>query len=846
MSTNLKRSVSFVAKQRANNKRGRRLLAIHAAKIRKTAEEMERYSIRRGLMNGYVDDEIYNYSLEALIDKEKIEVGYEHIRHHPIISTICEDIMGAERRIPFVASIKSATRDINDAKLQELDDRLQQNFIKVVTGSFLKKGQLQAIEDKLNYGLIDPEEAQFQADLVDTDIENLDIEGITKEVDENFKLPVEIQAQKVLNLLIQSCDVRKVKTETMEDLIPTYEMYIHVGMNRGEPVFERMSPEDFAYIPSPHSPKVEDATAGVWTQRVSLQQAFQMDGEHFTPADVKKLEKMVTPISDIATPIQYTINERPVRKIEKEIMEYIDTSQLDSTSTQKGQEQWKNLIARFSPHVNINEETLLRKYIAYRDFVKYKEVTRVVDGKEKKFIMSEHYTFNPDIDIDIKTIEYTSIYHGIQYEGITGESSIATGEIDIDNVVQIKVEEIKYPKTDKLRPWAKQLPFFGGKLNTRNGKAKNKSLIDNAITDQYDYDLFSEMLKKTQATNYGKVMSFIKEYKPDDVSWKEFFSMMKNMHLIMIDPYKEEFNIPGALQNAMQAYKELDLSNNSDMVEIINKLIYHEQRISRIMLFNSEASGMISPYAKTANVAAALSSTQSRLSNLFEKQTQVIENALQYLFNMAIQYYYDNQDEISYAFKSASVMFGQLNWSSLLAEDLGIKIVTNTEETAKVEVIQAQLLSIIQNQLVDYSGMIDTIDAKTMEDLRKIAIELDARMVKRQEADRQAFIQQKQFEAQQDEAKFKREADLKIGIAKMNNDADLQMAQINSYNLARQFDINKDGQNDMVQLQETKNAIRLKEIENDRVRILEEIKLKKRAIDLKERELMLKYKKATA
>lgn len=834
INTEIKRSATKKQKSANNAKRAKAIMTKYAMNIAISEKTKERFLRNYGLLNGDVDLEKYNYTLNVKIPNDELKgnkkledfnIGYKNMRHHPLIMTIFEDIAGMEREMPLSVSVKSLSPEINNQKLQERDDRLLKNFNRSASVPLINQGLINNLQDNLSLGIIDPGEAELQSSLINSDIETLDIEGIGQQMEE-FQIPVEIDGQKLIDFAIEKLNIRKIKSDSLPDILATYRIFLKVGIERGKMVFERWNPVNVSYLPSPHSHDVEKASVIIHKQVVSFQQALAMDGEYFTPDDIKKLESL----SKLGSSTGYSGKESMGRPVDNETndiaYEYAQIGQNIDHYSQEGQNIWMGRLMRYANNENIDifNANIERRYITWMDYRKWKKVTRIIDGKEEVYYHSENYTENPEIDLEIVNVEFPEPWEGVMY-GLNGQDAVF-----------IKVREVQYPVADPNNPWDRVLPVFGGELNTKDGNAKNKTPVDAAAEYNYEYDLFSEIYKKESAVNYGKVLSFINRFKPDKMSWEEFFTVMHNLSISIVDPYKEEL-IDGRFNEAMNAYKALDLSKNLEIAGIIQRLTYLEQRTYKMMLFNENAAGNIGQYAKASNVIATIKSTQSRLNNLFTKQQEIFQKAFQYLFDAASQFYADNPEKISFVFKSADRMFKNLDWKGMSSLDMGIKIDTNPEEISKVELIKNNLLMILQNSIAkDAIGVMDIADASTMAKLKEIAIGIDQREQKRQEIERNDRLQMQDNAVKADEAKFQRESQLKIELEKMKNEYDLQIAQIEVEKFAKTLDINKDGVNDMNQLQETKNEIELKKLEVEKMKIMGELEIKKKEIESKYQE----------
>lgn len=841
INTTIKRLASNKEKNASNKKRAKAIILKFVSNVSTPEKEIEKYLRNYGLLNGYVDPDKYEYTFDVKIPNEKFKgkienftMGYKKIRHHPLIMTIKEDIAGIESEMPLSISVRAMSPEINNQRIQELENRIMINFNRASSSPLMKQAEINNIKDNLNLGLIKPDEAEIQAGLISMDVEELDTGNIEKEVMEEYKIPLEVDGQKLLDFLKEKLNIRAIKSDSLMDILATYSIYIRVGIERGMPIFERMNPCDVSYIPSPHSPDVEKSIVFIHKQVVSFQQALAMDGDYFDKDNIKALEDIVKVSGTGGYSGKESIGKPVDYETVKIAFEYSQKNEQVDHYSPEGQEVWKRRLMEYAsnPSIDLFAKTLERRYITWMDYRKWKKVERDIDGKIEVFYHSEHYTENPETDISVTDVEFPEPWHAVMYG-------------TVNNAEIIKVGPVEYPKINPEKPWDQVLPVFGGKLNTMDGKAKNRTPVDAAAEYNYEYDLFSEIYKRENVTNYGQVLSFVDRFKPDNMNWEDFFSTLHNLSVIHVDPYKEEF-LDGRFQEAITAYRTLDLSKNKEIASIVNHLIYLEQRTIKMMLFSENASGNIGQYAKASNVMAAIKSTQSRLNNLFTKQQKVFKKALQYLFDVSVQYYVDNPDKISTVFSSADKMFKNLDWRGMSALDLGINIDTNPEELSKVEMVKNNLLAILQNSIVkDGLGLIDIIDASTMGRLREIAIKINERDEKRMQAEQQNMMQQQQFAQQAEDARFQRDAEFKLKLEEIKNQYDVKIAEIEVEKFAKTLDINKDGINDMNQLQQTKNEIELRKLEIDKIKVLGDLENKRKEIELKYKNNQKKLQMAT-
>lgn len=756
-------------------------------------KKVKKSQINYGLMEGFLDVELYDDPLCFEVKGEHITLDYQSVSHYPLISQVAKTIIGEQTNRAFKPMIKDNTPDRQTYYKKEFNQRIQQH----IQGSLQQ--QRQAVTQQLlqQSGITDmyslmPEQQMELANQVEATMQKQTPEEIMEYMQYEFQTPTAKQAQKMLDFLIEYHDIKWKDTQGFKHAVVMAEEYYYVGERNGDIVFEVVPPTFFDWGGSMEN---EWSQHGSWAKRetwLSYQDITQKHAQYLSEKDLKELDYYHEPIGGMARGqdifdsnhnrmVQYEYGRRP--DLQKK---YAGTN----IKTTEGQKKFMNIYddiyntdlfdkQKGNGIIGANAFGIREAHIVWRDKRILKKVRREIDGKLKTFYLDEHYTEQPE-DYDIKKIWVDEIWEGWK---------LGTYEAKYVNVRPVPYQ---YKSLDN--PYNVDLPYYGKKYNVNNGITHNGSLIDLGKTFNKDFDIAMAQIKRDMATNYGKKLLMMFNLKPEDWKMQDWMDTIIHSPFIPIDVHKKGINAFDP-----QFVKQVDLSKMADIAAQIQLTQFYRDGVASSMYFNNGRIGALGQYANSTNIQTNQNASYNQTALFFESHRMVVEKALQGLLNYA-RFFYKDPENID----KARVFLDDVSMAELEIgphtsyERMGVTLSNSPAELQKISVLKQQALTLIQNGS-NPEGVLQMILADTETEVQDI-IKKESKKIEQQRAEAQK-IQQEQFQAQlQQKAEAEqRESEMKYLMHKEKIQGDIDRTIIDSQKFKNQMDVNMNQQNDLLE-----------------------------------------------
>ena len=829
------KTVSYKAKTKKDFERQKALMKIYYSYLYHELydkQRQERINTNYKLLNGIVDDDVYNAPLEITMEGQEVTLGYPNITHHPLISKVAAAAIGEEIRFPFKISVTDKSRTANNNRKRQKKAMLKE-YITEVHIKPLEQKLMQDAAPMLNTTPLSDEEYQNLIAQIQQQVKVMTPKEINEYIENDFKSPEEIQGQLLMNILTERLRLKRKKNDGFEDVYAVAESYYHPAINHNDFQFETLNPRDVAYLPTPGKPFVQDAVAVLHRKEVSLQEAFSLDGEYFSEEDAKKLIDLVHgfgytshtygELSPADEEVIYQTHMNP------EIASQFGDINL---STYEGQTKAILLYDHILGENRNGGYYLTRSYIAWRDMAFFKRVKRrLADGTVDYFWESEDYVLNPAMgDISLKKIQKPEVWHGVMYG-------------DGDNAIFVKIEAIPNQRRSLENIHDVPLPIFGGKINTRKGNAPNISNVDMGKIWNQEFDMLMAEYKMKQASNIGEVFILLKELKPINTGWNEWIATMRYLKLLILEGKREDLDLNPNLINLM---KGVSLSTINDIMAIINLLGFVQKNLAESMLFSPERLGNIGQYMNTSVAETAVGASEIQTTRLYDIHNYIFLEATQYLFDIARTAMKKNKYLRELILDDISQAEIEIDFEMLARAELNVFNSLSAEDLLKVREIKQNTLEIIQNQMMDIEDLFKYHFADTPSELMNIGTAISKKRKDAEAAAQQSQQEQVKMAIQQELEKFQREADLQIRLQQMKDASDEKSAVIDSMKFAKTMDINQDGINDNYQIAMEKLKSEReqfdKEMQANKEQFAKEMELKQKEIEVKMKQITQKPK----
>ena len=769
---------------------------------------LKRLQMNYDLYNGHGEKAMMDYGKsenERILAEEGIMSGYEGVQHHPIIDQIAKALVGEQQLRPFDAiAFDSSGYTLNDKKRKKLalyQDHIQQTIVEPMKAQVTQQYMMEmGIKDPYS---LSPEQQQEFSKEVDQRIKFSTPKEIEDYMRKDYKSPQEIQAQKLLDFLLDYLDLKFTTDEGFKHAVITGEEIYRVGIRHNMPFVELVDPMGFYNISRPNSFFIEDSIAAKYEQYVLLSDVYNWHGDEIGTKQLIK-DKLDA----------YASGDFGEKVIDDQI--YRSPSRLENIPnimTKAGQEGLKSLFQEYS--VSKKGGDLRYTHVTWKALRRLKRICRVTEGEKKHFWVDESYTFNPlKGDVSQKEAWVPEVWQAIK----------------IDDDIYLDIGPVPYQHRSVDNPWDVKLPYIGAQYSKLMNNTENVAPMDLAKPWQYKFNLQMAKIHEMEAADMGKVFLTSFHAKPKDWSWQKYILMAKYGKIIPVDLQQE-----GVTPADAQIFKGIDLSTVNDLAGKLQYLEFIRNQISLSMSYNPSRLGMQANSVSVSNNQQNIVQSSYQTYDIYNMHNKIVENLLNSLINCARIAFKENGPMRSYILDDMSIAELELDWEMINRLDLGVKVRNSSQDFENILQVKQQAQAMIQNGLISFPELIRLQWAKSGADIMNIAENAEERNAKMRQEAQQAEQEQMQQQAQIQQQLQKMQQDFELLKQANELQSREKQSQIESTRFAQQEDINRNEIADKMELEQMR-------IEYDTYKMEKEHELKLNELDLKRIDLEIKAK----
>lgn len=777
------------------------------------------YNGRAPDLNDYADKyHNHNYSYTGENGHHEVVVGYENIEHHPIIDQVAKAMVGEQRKRPLNPVAKDISRYSTNQRKRKKLELLQEYIQSSIVGPIEQQIQQNyfkenGIEDP--YSLDAEQQQQMQADIASR-IEAKTPSEIKTYMMKDYKSPSEVQAQRIIDYLMQELKIKDLTDEGFKHAIITAMEVYKVGIRNQKPYVDLVNPDGFNYYGSPNSTYIQDGQWATYEQTITHGEFFNNFAMELEPRHLKLLDNLFSGLSSSQT-TNYS------HAVKSDLVSVVaNNSELQDPNidirNQQGQQWMKDLYKKYG---SLSHYDLRHVHIAYRSLRKMYHVERFdqTTGLLKHFWFDEAYT--PDRlkgDLSWKIYWVPQVW---ECDKIGYLDSLYLNKRPVPGQYR-SIED----------PFDVNLPYVGVEYNKLMKNTKNVSVIDLGKPWQYKFNVQMARLQEMEATDLGNVLLTTLQAKPKDWTWQEFFNHIKYSKAVILDLQQE-----GVGPAEAQFFKNIDLSNSQDISSKVAYMEFIKQNIATSMYYNPSRLGQIDAHTAVTNNQQNIIQSSNQTEDLYSTHNAVVESMLNALIDTARVAYKDNPQHISYVLDDMSIADFELDSEMLWMSKMGVFLRNQSEDFHNMQVAKDLLPFMIQNQMMSYPQAMQALWAQNGAELMNLAQraqnELDEKMLEQQQHEQQLGEQQKELQQQM----FQMDAQLKLLMQERDNLAKLKMAEIGAMENANMMDIDQnkisDAYEQALKKIEYERERDNKDRELEREKLREEMRMKLKDIEVK-------------
>lgn len=437
-------------------------------------------------------------------------------------------------------------------------------------------------------------------------------------------------------------------------------------------------------------------------------------------------------------------------------------------------------------------------------------------------IVSENFPI-PDIHNKIKD-ETTTVYSwddpttGTYYELRWRWIEETWEGTRLGRKLYVRIRPLKNQYRTKDNPYKSYLSYHGTAYSSVN--AAPVSVMDRMKPFAFLYLIIANKIRKLISLDTGKIFSLDISMIDPRIGLEKTLYYLREVGIDIFNPLQNA-DQPGWSQRG-KVTSSLDLSNAQHIINYVNLLSAIDQQLAEVSGVNRQREGFIGPSEAVTNAASNAQMSAIITSTLFYLHDKVWERALTHLLHFAKKYYSKNPLTVQYVLDDMSVATLKLAEASGLDDcDVGVFIADATRESELFNYLRSIAQGLLNTNKATFSDMIALYSAKSVEQLKDLI-----RATEEKEMERQQQIQQQQLEAQQQLQQQQLQHEMQL--EELKRQTQLEVAEINSERFAKAVDIDKNNENDLIQLALAKKQDKLAEAD---------IELKELDIELKKKQL---------
>lgn len=458
------------------------------------------------------------------------------------------------------------------------------------------------------------------------------------------------------------------------------------------------------------------------------------------------------------------------------------------------------------------------------------------DGSQITDLVDEYYKPREDMGETIEWIWIPELWEGMKI----GES------------VYKNIQPSETQMRSNINP-AKVRPRYVGTVLSYGDGGTATSVMDDLIPWKRDFDLTMNKLRKLWSRHMGNIIRISKSMIPPDMDDTKWYKWLSALGILWEDDFNMDPN-SGAFAGNMQARTPvLSMSAAEDINAAILQLQYIQSQIDNYMSTPPSRTGELQGNEGLGVTQQAIIGATLSTEDLYAVHEKTMVRVYEVLLEFTKNLWADEDIQQQYILDDLSQQVLKYDSQTMLEAEFGV-IMTNSSDLRDVQrnieifgQAMAQNGTIAYSDLIAMQGMTSTGAAQRKmqaaeEKKRREMIENDQRQaeLQAQAAEQQLRIEERKHEMELEKIRLKGEYEL---------EKERLRAEFNAVN-GESRDDNGNGVEDIVEIQtETIKAQAAKDIERMRIQQADkehkdDIKLKSRELDIKNKEVQAKAKAA--
>lgn len=779
-------------------------------------------SIRSANVRTTRKNKIINYNLRNdIIDPTEIErvtnpFGLQigdfpnNYKNYPLINPALNLLTGEERRRIFFPIVSVINSDAVSNKVRRITEIFQETAIKK---------------------LVSPD---FNEEQTKKEIQEFD-----KFRKYNFKDIHERMGSQVLKYLYHTQDLSEEFSRGFEDLLIAAEEIYVIQIIGGEPILRKGNPLNFYTLRSGNSWKFEDSDIIVEDQFIPIGKVIDWYHEYLTEENIKNLEDGHNGISNTSSSMFSNQLNYPVGGTVNDIIPNVEIV-----------DNWNSITGYYSgafdPEGNVRVTRVL-----WRGMRKIKIIQRFDEnGEIVKDIMPEQYKPNKELGEQVKEEWINEWYEGTR----------------ISTDIYVKMEPCEIQMRHKDNPSICNPGIIGTVFNVNSNVGR--SLYDEGRDLQYLYNLFMYRLELAFTKYKGRIGKLPLHLVPDGWTVDKWLYYAEYLGWAVVDAFNESQkpSFRGKPAGIMQEGSSIiDLEMGNYIQNHISMLDFIERRLADLIGVTPQRKGAIDNRETVGGVERSVQQSSLVTEKWYSIHDNTRKRALRALIEAAKIAWRDKSFVKEFVLDDGTKEILEFDYSTFVESTYGVDVTNSSNDIQALQAMKSLADRFLQNG-GSFAIIADIYRTNSITDVqRKIeTYEEQLRQSQEQSKEQELAVQQQyqqqlhememyklQLESQEKEL----DRELKQYEIDSNNETKIAVAEIGNYFKDPTLDTNNNNIPDAMEIanqalkeRESSSNIfdkemnrKLKEMEIQNKKNIEDEKLKLQNKDLDLREKLMKH-----
>lgn len=645
--------------------------------------EYRRKKVSYDLFNNIVNMSDFNYVCQPY----GAETGSlpANMANRDIVSGKIKVLLGMEMKMPFNWKPYAVNEEATTRKEQEETRRIRE----YVTNAVMMPIKLQLRAEMMaaqKERQLTPEEKQQLQEELDAKLQSQTPDEARRYMTRKHQDPAEVQAQHIMNYLIQKESViDKFNKGFKHSNLGGEEIY-WVGILNREPAVKVVNTLRFDYDKSPDIDYIEDGEWAVCEYRMTPSEVITQFGSVLSNDEIDRI---------------YEFQNNPSYN-----------HNLDFTFDESGANEAYTLRVLHCTWKSLKKIGFLTYYDKNTD-------------KEEEIVVDENYkldSLNGDIQIEWDWIPEAHEVYKILNDIYAYPRPVEGQDKDLDDL------------------WDCKLPYYGAAIDNLN--SPTTSPMERMKSYQYYYDVILYRIELLMASDKGKILAAnIKKIpKSAGIDLNKFMYFMEANKIAWFNPDEEGSKGGGDVTNLA---KEIDMSLATDIAKYIQVAEYIERKCGSSIGVTPQMEAQIEANEAVTNTKQNLVQSSHIIQPLFELHNIVKGKVLTAMLETSkVAYSKYKPKKLSYVLDDMSVYMFDVDQNLLDSSTLGIFMSNSSKAADAKRAVESLSQAAMQNQQADLSDIIKIIRSDSVNEAEELLEAATQRKYEQEQATEKAKIRE--------------------------------------------------------------------------------------------------------